>query len=251
MQAFLDDFTFYDWLSLVSAGLFALAFAMRDIRWLRVLTIVACAIDLGVYYFIRPGQPLWVQFGESLLFILINAYQLFMLWREKQAQLLHGELAELFRQNFTLFTPGEFRRLVKLGRWETLPAGVRLLTRGDAVQEVIFFVQGGADVRLDDDRWVGEMVSGSVAGEVSFLKGGVATAHVDTHTESRLFMLAHDTIRDMKERFPELYMKVSYVLGQHVAIKLGEANDRKDFTSTRGLDTQSAPLVPGVSALAP
>lgn len=226
MQAILADMTRYDWLALLSALIFALAFGMRDIRLLRWLTILACGIDVAVYYFIRPGQPLWVQFGESLLFIFINLYHLALLWYEKRIKLFHGREGLLFEQNFSLFSPGEFKRLLKLGTWEDVPPNTTLITKSEPVPDILFFVEGTAAVRLDDTLHVGHIYPGQIAGEVSYFTDGLATAHVVSQTPCTLFKLSHKTVRQLDETHQELYIKLSYVLGRHVASKLSDANPR-------------------------
>jgi len=240
MQAFLADMTFYDWLAAVSALMAAFAFGMRDIRLLRWLTVVACTIDLAVYYFIRPDQPLWVHFGESLLYIGINLYHLAVLWHEKRAHLFHGREGVLFQQHFTLFSPGEYRRLLKLGAWQEVAAGVSLIVRDQPVSDVVFFVEGTGEVRLDAQHRIGAVSAGQIAGEVSYYTNGLATAHVVTDTACTLFKLPHHTLRSLKNDAPELYVKLSYILGSHVANKLSASTQRESSPEAAPLQAIAA-----------
>ena len=68
------DLGFFDWLSAFSYGLIALSYAMRDIKWLRIITVAACTFDIFIYYYIRPGQPMCVQMMKCILFIAIKDY---------------------------------------------------------------------------------------------------------------------------------------------------------------------------------
>jgi hypothetical protein len=113
------DLGFYYWLAYFSFGLIAISYSMRDTKWLRIITVMACFVDLLVYYFIRAGQPMWVQLGMNMLFIVINAYQLYVLWHEQQADIYHGEQDWLYKHIFPLLSPGEYKRLLKLGIWQT------------------------------------------------------------------------------------------------------------------------------------
>ena len=73
------DLGFFDWLSAFSYGLIALLYAMRDIKWLRIITVAACTFDIFIYYYIRPGQPMCVQMMMCILFIAIKDYWLCVL----------------------------------------------------------------------------------------------------------------------------------------------------------------------------
>lgn len=215
----------YDALAFVSYGLIAVSYAMRDIKWLRVITVLACSVDLVVYYFIRPGQPLWVQLSMSVLFIAINLYQLYVLWRESRGQAFDGDEGVLHREVFSLLSPAEFRRLLKLGHWRSLPAATPLLKRGEPVEHVTFVVQGHLTVQLGDVA-LGSVLPGEVAGEMSYLTGRPASADVRAGDQARVFQLAQSVLDGLKHKDPELHAKISYVLGRQVADKLSDANRR-------------------------
>lgn len=94
----------FDWLAAFSYGLIALSYAMRDIRWLRAITVAACTLDIFIYYYIGPGQPLWVQLVMSILFIGINAYPLYALWKEGREGNFAPESRRLFASVIGLLT---------------------------------------------------------------------------------------------------------------------------------------------------
>lgn len=214
---------FYDWLAFTSYGLIAISYAMRDIMWLRVITVVACFVDFVVYYFIRPGQPLWVQLGMNVLFILINLYQLYVLWQDKQAEVFHGEQAWLYKHVFPLLSPGEFKRLLKLGSWQTLAPQQLVLHKDSVVEQLGFVVTGRLDA-LWGTTVLNSVPAGGLVGEISYLTGKTASATVVAGLETRLFSLAHSALDKLKLERPELHNKVLYILSRNVIEKLATSN---------------------------
>jgi hypothetical protein len=216
---------FYDWLALVSNGLIAISYTMRDIKWLRVITVVACIVDLVVFYFVRPRQPMWVQFGMTVLFIAINLYQLYVLWREKQATIFEGEQAWLYQHVFHLLSPGEYKRLLKLGGWRTVAPLQNFMRKGEPVDQLGFVVDGRLDA-LWGATVLNSVPPGGVVGEISYLTGKTASAEVVAGIETRLFCLSHSVLNKLKIERPELHNKIVYVLSREVVDKLAKSNQQ-------------------------
>jgi hypothetical protein len=220
-----DGMGIYDALAFVSYGLIAVSYAMRDIKWLRVITVFACTVDIVVYYFIRPGQPLWVQLCMSVLFVVINLYQLYVLWKESRGHAFEGEVGDLYRSTFSILAPGEFRKLLLLGQWQTLEVNTPVLNKGKPVASVTFVVAGHLDVRLGDAT-LNSIRAGGMAGEMSYLTGKPATADVIAAESTRAFVITHQTLEQLKTKNPELHTKVNYVIGREVAEKLSHTNQQ-------------------------
>lgn len=218
-----SNFGFFDLLAFVTFSINAFSYMMRDIKWLRIVTIVAMVGDLFVYYNIRAGSPLWVQFGMSALIIVINAVMLFFLWKERQAQHFAGDAGWLYEHVFGPLTPGEFRRVLKLGRWSHLQEGEYVLHKGTVVGEVGFVVHGRLDATWGDTL-LNSVVPGGLVGEISYLTGKHASADVSAGTDTVLFVLTHGVLDQIKLERPDLHTKLMYVLGREVAQKLAAAN---------------------------
>jgi CRP-like cAMP-binding protein len=225
---------FYDGLAFVSYGLIAVSYSMRDIKWLRVITIVACSVDLVVYYYIRAGQPLWVQFGMSILFIAINLYQLYAMARERQPIVFEGEQAWLYERVFSLMSPKEFKRVLATGRWQTASPQQQILSKGGAVDHLAFVVTGRLDA-LWGDQLMNSVPAGGVVGEISYLTGKPASADVVAGLQSRLFFLAHRDIEKIKSESPDLYNKIMYVLSRQLVDKLASSNRQVANSGVGGL----------------
>lgn len=218
-----SEMGFFDLLAFVTFSINAFSYVMRDIKWLRIITIVAMVGDLFVYYNIRAGSPLWVQFGMSGLIIVINAVQLYVLWREQQARKFEGDAGWLYAHVFSVLTPGEFRRVLKLGRWSPLQAGEFVLHKGSAVTEVGFVVDGRLDATWGDTL-LNTVCPGGLVGEISYLTGKPASADVRAGAATRLFVISHSELDRIKLERPDLHNKLMYVLGREVAQKLVNAN---------------------------
>ncbi len=69
------------WVLLFWAGqvLFALGYVLKDVRWLRRLTLLGCLV-VTPYYLIR-GEPLWSPIIWTGVYFGINGVHLFSLWR--------------------------------------------------------------------------------------------------------------------------------------------------------------------------
>ena len=168
---------FYDWLSAFTYGLIAVSYSMRDMRLLRTITVVACFVDLFVYYNIRPGQPMWVSFGMSILFIAINGYQLWTLWRDSRTSDFSAEESFMYGTVFSSLQPGEFRRLLSLGRYDMVPAGASWVRAGAPVSSVALIVAGEASVMLDETV-VSRLKRGDFIGEMGYITRQPASAAV-------------------------------------------------------------------------
>ena len=183
-----SNFGFFDLLAFVTFSINAFSYVMRDIKWLRIITIVAMVGDLFVYYNIRAGNPLWVQFGMSGLIIVINAVMLFLLWRDKQASHFAGDAGWLYEHVFAPLSPGEFRKVLKLGRWNHLQECEYVLRKGAVVDQVGFVVHGRLDATWGDTL-LNTVAPGGLVGEISYLTGKHASADVSAGTDTRLFVL--------------------------------------------------------------
>ena len=225
---------FYDWLAFSSYGLIAISYSMRDIKWLRVITVVACCMDLVIYYFIRAGPPMWVQLGMNVLFIVINLYQLHVLWKDQQAELFQGEQAWLYKHVFPLLSPGEFKRLLKLGSWQTVATQEQILQKDAVVDQLRFVVAGRLDA-LWGSTVLNSVPAGGLVGEISYLTGKAATADVVAGLETRLFSLSHSALNKLKFDRPELHNKILYILSREVIEKLAKSNQQTNEWATSKL----------------
>lgn len=216
---------FYDWLSAFTYGLIAISYAMRDIRWLRMITVVACFVDLFVYYNIRPGQPMWVSFVMSLLFIAINGYQLWVLWQDSRTSDFSSEESFMYEKVFSALKPGEFRRLLRLGRYHGVAIGTPWVRLGAPVSSVALLVAGEAAVILDE-AVVSRLKPGDFVGEMGYITRQPASATVQAGAGLRLFSLDYAVIDELAAKSPELHVKLTGILGRDVATKL------RDFTQT-------------------
>lgn len=88
-------------------ALIALSFLVRDILWLRALSITASVASI-IYAYFAPAQPLWLVMGWNGLFIGLNLVQIAILFRERRGVTFTDEEKELFQTSFSRFAPVEF-----------------------------------------------------------------------------------------------------------------------------------------------
>lgn len=219
-----DHFTVFHWLSGLSYALLAFSYALRDIKWLRIVAIGGCLIDLVVYYAIRPGQPLWGQLGFTAVIILVNLYQLFVLYRETRPIDFSDEAAFLHREVFAGLAPGEFKRLLQTGSFDTLEPGTQITHQGTPVETVYVLLSGEMEVRTGDVVLARMSRAGDLIGDMGYITGMPASADVVAQTEARVFRLPVRALERLRSTRPELHVKLSGILSGAMAEKLRRAD---------------------------
>jgi hypothetical protein len=118
------------------------AFFIRDELPLRSLIIVSTIIYIAYYYF-ALDPPLWDAIVTSVLMIFANLYVLGQVLLERTTFRLSPDEKRLF-DAFETLTPGQFRRVLKIARWQVAddPEGT-VLTREAEPSGALFYVFDG------------------------------------------------------------------------------------------------------------
>lgn len=212
----------WDGLAFVSYSLFALSYTMRDIRWLRIISIVAASIDLLIYFYVRPGQPMWVQVVFSGVLIGINAYQLYALWRDTQGSGFEGDIKFLYESVFSTLTPGEFRRLVSIGSLENLEKGHCVLRINHAVEAVAVLAHGELAISREGNILT-HILPGAFIGEMGYITENPASVNVTVSKHARLLCFPITGLKTMEISHPELHAKLTGIMGRDIVEKLRSA----------------------------
>src|SRR5438132_5336214 len=99
-----------------------IAYILKDILWLRLLTILSCIAGITFNYFV-PATPLWSVIGWNVLFAAINIIQIAIIVRERSGIHFTEEEQELHETLFKQFAPFEFMKLLRIGKWSQAKSG--------------------------------------------------------------------------------------------------------------------------------
>jgi hypothetical protein len=196
----------------------AASFLVRDILWLRIVSIFGSLLAVLFNYWVEGG-PIWLVIWWSLAFILINAYNIYALLRERRGVSFSPEEQEIYATVFQGFSPVEFMKLLRIGRWMEVDAGEVLIEQGQPVAEVLFIYNGQAEV-LSDGQKVNALKDGAFIGEMELAKGTAAVATVKTVTQVRLLSWPADEIRSLLVRNPTMNSTIQTIFSADLMQKL-------------------------------
>src|SRR5713101_62581 len=103
------------------------AYLLKDILWLRLLTILACFAGIVFNYFV-PATPLWRIIYWNVLFATINIVQIAIIISQLPCIHFTEEEKELHDTLFKNFAPFEFMKLMRVGKWLDARQGEILAT---------------------------------------------------------------------------------------------------------------------------
>src|SRR3989344_5816459 len=125
--------------------LFLLAFAVKDILWLRLLTISG-SFSVAAYYYWQPGVNAANLYWSSL-YIVLNVIHITIILYERRPTRFTDEQAQLYRLVFRTLTPWEFRKFLRLANWQNAQPSQSLVEQGTHLDHVIVILSGTAAVQ--------------------------------------------------------------------------------------------------------
>ncbi|MCA9176506.1 MAG: cyclic nucleotide-binding domain-containing protein [Planctomycetales bacterium] len=159
----------------VANVLYFFSYSVRDILWLRALTVAGMTLCLP-YYGMR-ATPEWPPIFWHVVFIAVNLFQIGWLLKERMPIELNVDEAMLHVGPLRMMSPQQVRKIVRQGVWRKASPGERIVEEGQQLNRLILIHSGEVDVRSSGDA-VARLTGGQFVGEMSYLTGKPTTADV-------------------------------------------------------------------------
>ena len=155
-------------------GFGVVAFLTRDELRLRLLMFAANATYIVFFYF-GQDTPMWHSIFTNTSLALINLAVIVIVILERTTFAMASEMTAIYA-NFPHLSPGQFRRLMRLGRIETVSTDQSLTKAGEMVDQLCFVVDGSAE--LTKSQGTARLANARFVGELAFLTNQPASADV-------------------------------------------------------------------------
>ena len=199
-------------------GLIAFSYLVKDIMYLRILSIVASLFGMFFNYTV-PTEPLWLPIGWNAIFVMVNIYHISVLLYEKRPVQMDDKNTELYNTLFKELTPVEYLKISKAACWKTYQPNDVIIRQQHLVPDLILIYNGTIDVKVDGDK-VAELRDGQFVGEMSFLTGKSATATCVVKHPTKCLVWKQQEFKDLLKRNPSLYFTIQSLLSAQVSSNL-------------------------------
>jgi hypothetical protein len=205
----------------LSFGLTAASLAMRDMLLLRVLGLVSGLFGV-VYNYLVPGGPLWLVIFWLGVFMLIHAFRVIEIIRERRGIQFTDEERELHATVFRGFDAVEFMRLLNVGERATFAPGDVLLNAGVHADRLYIILDGAVEITRDGAS-IALLKPGAAVGEISFLQDALTTASAAAAEPTRCLAFPTTALRALLARHPSMRLSMTGLLSGDLAAKLAGA----------------------------
>ena len=199
-------------------GLIAFSFLVKDILWLRVVSILASLFSVFYNYFI-PIDPMWLAINWNIVFVLVNIYHIAVIIYEKRPVHMDDKNNELYETLFKDLTPVEYLKISKAACWKTYQPDDVVIRQQHLVPDLILIYNGTIDVKVDDNK-VAELRDGEFVGEMSFLTEKSATATCVVKHTTECLVWKQKEFKELLKRNPSLYFSLQTLLSAQVSSNL-------------------------------
>ncbi len=197
--------------------LYLFSYLVRDILWLRILTVVAASCLLPFFYF-RP-DPLMGAIYWNLVFTSLNLYWIVRLMLERRPVHLTGNDLRLYQLVFRCLTPREMLHLLRLGTWEHAAPGACFISQGEPLHRLMVICAGRADV-VQNGRTVDTLADGQFIGGIPFISDEAAPANVVAVEDTWYMSWPKEVLKNFLTAHPELNHALQLTLGFDLSKRL-------------------------------
>ena len=195
-------------------GLIAFSFLVKDILWLRVVSILASLFSVFYNWVIRV-EPMWIAIHWNFVFIALNLYHIAVIIYEKRPVHMNPKDKELYETLFKDLSPVEYLKISKVAEWKTYKSGEKIIRQGTPVTDLILIYNGTVDVAVDG-KGVAQLKDGQFVGEMSFLTEKPATATCIVKHKTECLVWKQPEFKELLKRNPSLYYTIQSLLSNQL-----------------------------------
>ena len=195
-------------------GLIAFSFLVKDILWLRLVSILASSFSV-FYNWVIPAEPMWLAINWNFVFISLNLYHIAVLIYEKRPIKMAPKDKELYETLFKDLSPVEYLKITKIANWKKFKAGDTLIREAHLVTDLILIYNGTVDVMAKGKK-VAQLKDGQFVGEMSFLTEKSATATCVIKHDTECILWKQPEFKELLKRNPSLYYTIQGLLSNQL-----------------------------------
>lgn len=169
-------------------------------------------------YFLEGG-PIWLVIGWSVVFIVINVFNIFILFNERRSVSFTPEEQEMYETVFQGLSPVEFMKLLRIGQWRQVDTGQILIKEGQKVDEILFIYNGQAEVH-HGGKILNYLKDGAFIGEMEYTEDKPAGATVKTTSPTRIMAWSTAEIKKLSLRNPSMQTTLQTIFSMDLTQKL-------------------------------
>ena len=205
----------------VANVLYLVSYLLRDIQWLRIVTIIAILTLMPYFYILGLYPPI----AWNAVFLVINGVQIQKTLAERRPVQLTVQQQQLYDMVFSRLSPREFLKLLGLARWVDVDEQEVILKEGQVPQELMLVFSGEVEVQRAGgaDVPLARLGPGAFVGEMGFLTGSAASASVRASTETRYLCWPRSALDQFLEQNQALRAPLQTVIGNDLVSKLRAA----------------------------
>jgi hypothetical protein len=196
-------------------GLIAFSFLVKDILWLRIVSVIASMFSI-LYNYTIPAEPMWLAINWNIIFVLVNLYHIAVIIYEKRPIKMRPKDKELYESLFKEMSPVEYLKVTKIAKWKKFKSGSTLIEEGADVKRLILIYNGTIDVAVKGKK-VAELKDGQFVGEMSFLTERPATATCIAKHDCECLVWNQPEFKSLLKRNPSLYFSIQSLLSAQVS----------------------------------
>jgi len=195
-----------------------LSFVLKDMLWLRLITIVAASLCV-FYNYAAPATPMWVPIYWNSALVGINVIQVAIIFYERRDIVLDEKEKWLYTNVFSNFTPIDFKRLMGAASWKSSQGGETIILEGQEDSDLILITNGKCEVSLPHGA-VAELLNGDFVGEMSFLSGKAASATVSAREKVDYIAWDRNKINKLFKKSPALQTAIRTSMSHQLTEKI-------------------------------
>lgn len=217
----------FDVVANTSYAILLVSYLMRDILWLRVLTVISLGFEIPYFYFRQA--PLWDGIGWDVAFIAINVYWIARLVFDRRPVRFTAEQKRLWETALHRLHPRHARVLFKRGTPRAIAPNEIVLKQGDMSDELLLIAEGKVELRIHEEK-VEELGPGHFIGSASFLERDLDFPMVTTIVAiepTRVITWKEKELRALIDGDNQLSTAIEATLGLEIADLLKRAWSRE------------------------
>lgn len=199
------------------------AFMLRNMVYLRLITLLSSSFAI-IYYSFCLDKPLLINICWETVFSLVNVYQLLVIVYEKYFIRFSPTEEKLYKESFSKFSPLQFKKLLKHGKYLSFEKGDYLIKEKEVVEKLSLICSGKVEI-VHDDKVVAYCTAGNIVGELSFLSGNPATANVKAAEKGLCLCWDQKDLKKLLEKDEEIFAKFQLTFNEELAKKIVAHNN--------------------------